>query len=108
MEQMYIINYSLNTNFNISIDLDFSHSAISAVIFFLYCSVYRYRNIIYCASRMRLFAAYFNINASRLVKFSLTSCCYVLQSHSHSICFQKLYNLFCSAAVRILLTVEQL
>ena len=93
---MDIINCSLNTYFyyNISKNLDPSHSTISCnFVLCIYCSVYYYRNVSYCASRMRLFAAYFDINAARFVKFSLTSCC-MRYNHTPTLSFIKLHNLF--------------
>ena len=74
---MDIINCSLNTHiyYNISIDLHPLHSTIS-------CNFFRstIQNTaiemlaIYCVNKMRLFAAFFDINASRFLKFFLTSC----------------------------------
>ena len=93
---MEIINFSLNTHFyyNISIDLDPSHSSINSN-FFLYTVKYTAleisANVQTC--RIRLFAAYFDINASRFIKFFLISC-YMRYKHTPTPNFIKLHTLF--------------
>ena len=92
---MEIINSSLITHFyyNNSIDLDPSHPTISSN-FFLYTVEYTVIEIlaIACVSRMRLFAAYFDIKASRFIKLIQTFCswCY---THTPTLYFIKLHNL---------------